>query len=111
MLIFECWCENIYKPSEISDFLEIDTTEVYKAIKRLERRKRKLKQSSKMSNLKKKIDKGITEFYLNSDIELIKKSLEEEGVDVSKESAEISKFSQAIEVYSTATVTQKIIRH
>lgn len=42
MLIFECWCEDIYKPSEISDFLEKDVTEVYKAIKRLERRKSKL---------------------------------------------------------------------
>lgn len=47
ILIFECWCEDIYKPSEISDFLEIDTTEVYKAIKRLERRKRKLNSQVK----------------------------------------------------------------
>ena len=42
MLVFECWCEDIYKPSEISDFLEIDTNEVYNAVKRLERRKSKL---------------------------------------------------------------------
>ena len=42
MLIFECWCEDIYKPSEISDFLEVDTTEVYNAVKRLERRRKKL---------------------------------------------------------------------
>lgn len=47
MLVFECWCEDIYKPSEISDFLEIDTTEVYKAVKRLERRKSKLNRQAK----------------------------------------------------------------
>lgn len=47
MLIFECWCEDIYKPSEISDFLEIDTTEVYNAVKRLERRKSKLNSQVK----------------------------------------------------------------
>ncbi|MAX70955.1 MAG: hypothetical protein CMC76_07595 [Flavobacteriaceae bacterium] len=47
MLIFECWCEDIYKPSEISDFLEIDSTEVYNAVKRLERRKKKLNSQVK----------------------------------------------------------------
>jgi len=47
MLIFECWCENIYKPSDIADFLEVDTTEVYKAVKRLERRKNKLNSQVK----------------------------------------------------------------
>lgn len=47
MLIFECWCEDIYKPSEISDFLEIDITEVYNAVKRLERRKSKLNSQVK----------------------------------------------------------------
>jgi len=47
ILVFECWCEDIYKPSEISDFLEIDATEVYKAVKRLERRKSKLNNQVK----------------------------------------------------------------
>lgn len=42
MLIFECWCDDIYKPREISDFLEVEITEIYKAVKRLERRKSKL---------------------------------------------------------------------
>ncbi|MDC6367332.1 MULTISPECIES: hypothetical protein [Flavobacteriaceae] len=42
MLIFECWCDGIYKPKEISDFLEVDVTELYNAVKRLERRKSKL---------------------------------------------------------------------
>ncbi|MBO6879449.1 hypothetical protein [Winogradskyella sp.] len=60
-----------------------------------------------MSNLKNKIDKGITEFYLKSDIELIKKSLEEEGVDVAKESAEISNFLKRLKFTQTAIVTQE----
>lgn len=60
-----------------------------------------------MSNLENKIDKGITEFYLNSDIELIKKSLEEEGVDVAKESAEISNFLKRLKFTQTAIVTQE----
>jgi ATP-dependent Lon protease len=60
-----------------------------------------------MSNLKNKIDKGITEFYLNSDIELIKKSLEEECVDVAKESTEISNFLKRLKFTQTAMVTQE----
>ena len=42
MLIFECWCDGIEKPQEIADFLETNITEIYNAIKRLERRKSKL---------------------------------------------------------------------
>lgn len=42
MLIFECWCDGIEKPAEIADFLETDAAEIYNAVKRLERRKRKL---------------------------------------------------------------------
>lgn len=42
MLIFECWCDGIEKPGEIADFLETDTTDIYNAVKRLERRKSKL---------------------------------------------------------------------
>lgn len=60
-----------------------------------------------MSNLKNNIEKGITEFYLNSDIELIKKSLEEEGVDVTKESADISKFLKRMKFTKAAIVTQE----
>lgn len=60
-----------------------------------------------MSDLKNKIDKGITEFYLNSDIELIKKSLEEEGVDVAKESAEISNLLKRLKFTQNAIVTQE----
>jgi hypothetical protein len=60
-----------------------------------------------MSNLKNKIDKGITEFYLNSDIELIKKSLEEDGVDVAKESTEISNFLKRLKFTRTAVATQE----
>ena len=59
-----------------------------------------------MSNLKNKIDKGITEFYLNSDIELIKKSLEEEGVDITKESKEISNFLKRLKFTQSAMATQ-----
>jgi hypothetical protein len=60
-----------------------------------------------MSNLNNKIDKGITEFYLNSDIELIKKSLEEDGVDVAKESTEISNFLKRLKFTQTAVATQE----
>lgn len=60
-----------------------------------------------MSNLKNKIEKGITEFYLNSDIELIKKSLEEEGMDVAKESADISKFLKRLKFTKVAMATQQ----
>lgn len=42
MLIFECWCDGIEKPAEIADFLETDISDIYNAIKRLERRKSKL---------------------------------------------------------------------
>lgn len=60
-----------------------------------------------MSNLKNKIEKGITEFYLNSDIELIKASLEEEGVDVAKESEETTKFLKRLKFSQTAKATHE----
>ena len=60
-----------------------------------------------MSNFNNKIEKGITEFYLNSDIELIKKSLEEEGVDVAKESVVISNFLKRLKFTEVAMVTQQ----
>lgn len=60
-----------------------------------------------MSNLKNKIENGITEFYLNSDIEFIKKSLEEEGVDVAKERADISGFLKRLKFTKVAVLTQQ----
>ncbi len=60
-----------------------------------------------MGNLKDNIDKGITEFYLNSDIELIKKSLEDDGVDVNKEDIEITRFLKQMKFKHTALVAHK----
>lgn len=47
MLIFECWCDGIEKPKEIAGFLEVDITEVYNAIRRLERRRSNLNNQMK----------------------------------------------------------------
>ncbi|MFD2562936.1 hypothetical protein [Aquimarina rubra] len=47
MLIFECWCDGMDKPAEIADFLETDITDIYNAVKRLERRKSKLNSPAK----------------------------------------------------------------
>ncbi|MDC6367331.1 MULTISPECIES: hypothetical protein [Flavobacteriaceae] len=60
-----------------------------------------------MSNLKDKIEKGLTEFYLNSDIELIKNSLQEEGVNVSEESTEIDRFLKKLRFTQTAQLVQE----
>ena len=60
-----------------------------------------------MSNLKNKIEKGLTEFYLNSDIELIKNSLQEEGVNVSEESTEIDRFLKKLRFTQTAQLAQE----
>jgi hypothetical protein len=60
-----------------------------------------------MSNLEDNIEKGITEFYLNSDINLIKKSLAEEGVNISFEDIEINKFVNRLKFTQTALVAQK----
>lgn len=60
-----------------------------------------------MSDLKNKIDKGIKEFYLHSDINLIRKSLSEEGVDVDKESIEISKFIKRLKFTKSATISKE----
>lgn len=37
-MIFECWMEGITKSAEIADFYDIDIKEVYKGVKRLERK-------------------------------------------------------------------------
>lgn len=60
-----------------------------------------------MSDLKNKIDKGIKEFYLHSDINLIRKSLSEEGVDVDKESIKISKLIKRLKFTKSATISKK----
>lgn len=60
-----------------------------------------------MSNLKDKIEKGLTEFYLNSDIDLIKNSLQEEGVNVSEEGTEIDRFLKKLRFTRTAQLAQE----
>lgn len=37
-MVFESWMDNMKKPREISEFWGIDVTEVYKAVKRLQRK-------------------------------------------------------------------------
>jgi DNA-directed RNA polymerase specialized sigma24 family protein len=37
-MVFECWMDEMKKPKDIAEFWEIEVTEVYKAIKRLERK-------------------------------------------------------------------------
>ncbi|MFA5296969.1 MAG: hypothetical protein WC389_02035 [Lutibacter sp.] len=42
ILIFECWCDEIFKPQEIADFLEQDVTTIYNALKRLQKRRKNI---------------------------------------------------------------------
>jgi DNA-directed RNA polymerase specialized sigma24 family protein len=44
ILIFECWCDEIFKPQEIADFLELDVSTIYNALKRLQKRREKILQ-------------------------------------------------------------------
>tara|TARA_R110001592_G_scaffold3510_5_gene19604 strand:- start:2450 stop:3028 length:579 start_codon:yes stop_codon:yes gene_type:complete len=44
ILIFECWCDEIYKPQEIADFLELNVSTIYNALKRLQKRQEKILQ-------------------------------------------------------------------
>ncbi|WP_282085157.1 hypothetical protein [Aquimarina algiphila] len=44
ILIFECWCDDIYKPKEISELLDIDIKTIYNALKRLQKRRKKILQ-------------------------------------------------------------------
>lgn len=60
-----------------------------------------------MSKLKKSIDKGITEFYLNLDVDIIRESLKDDGVDVSKEDEKISKFSKRIRFMNKAIIVKE----
>lgn len=55
-----------------------------------------------MDKFKNNIDKGLTEFYLNLDVNIIKESLKEDGVDVLKEDEKISKFSKRIKFLNKA---------
>lgn len=55
-----------------------------------------------MDKFKNNIDKGLTEFYLNLDVYIIKESLKEDGVDVLKEDEKISKFSKRIKFLNKA---------
>jgi len=60
-----------------------------------------------MSKLKNNIDKGITEFYLNLDVNIIKESLKDDGVDVLKEDEKISKFSKRIKFMNKAIAVKE----
>lgn len=60
-----------------------------------------------MSTLKHKIINGLSEFYLESDIELVKKSLEEDGVDINDENAEITKYIKRLKFTHSALVIQQ----
>ena len=37
-MVFECWMDEMKKPRDIAEFWELDVKEIYKAIKRLERK-------------------------------------------------------------------------
>ncbi len=43
--IFECWCDGIFKPQEISDLIDEDIKTIYNAIKRLHKRRKKILQN------------------------------------------------------------------
>jgi len=60
-----------------------------------------------MGKLKHNIDKGITEFYLNLDVNIIKESLKNDGVDVLKEDDKISKFSKRIKFMNKAIIIKE----
>lgn len=45
ILIFECWCDEIFKPQEIADFLELDVATIYNALKRLQKRRKTILQN------------------------------------------------------------------
>ncbi|PQJ78343.1 hypothetical protein [Polaribacter porphyrae] len=60
-----------------------------------------------MSKIKNNIDKGITEFYLNLDVDIIKESLKDDGVDVLHEDEKISKFSKRIKFMNKAIIVKE----
>ncbi|MFS4493904.1 hypothetical protein [Maribacter sp. 2308TA10-17] len=42
--IFECWCDGIDNPAEISDLIGVEIASVYNALKRLKRRRKKINE-------------------------------------------------------------------
>lgn len=62
-----------------------------------------------MSDLKHIIDKGITEFYLDVDIDIIKDSLCENGYDIVNLDKKISKFSKKLKFNCQALATKEKI--
>lgn len=60
-----------------------------------------------MGKLKQNIDKGITEFYLNLDVNIIKESLKNDGIDLLKEDQQISKFSKRIKFTNKAIIVKE----
>lgn len=46
LTVFECWMDGITKPSEIAIDLEVDVKEIYKIIKRLERKRPKIQKQA-----------------------------------------------------------------
>lgn len=62
-----------------------------------------------MSDLKHMIDKGVTEFYLEVDIDTIKNSLSEDGFDIANLDNRISKFSKKLKFNYNALATKSKI--
>jgi hypothetical protein len=60
-----------------------------------------------MGKFKQNIEKGITEFYLNLDVNIIKESLKDDGVNVIKEDEKISKFSKRIKFMNKAILIKE----
>ena len=60
-----------------------------------------------MGKLKQNIDKGITEFYLNLDVNIIKESLKNDGIDLLIEDQQISKFSKRIKFTNKAIIVKE----
>ena len=60
-----------------------------------------------MSKLKDIIEEGSIEMYLNTDISIIKRSLQEEGVDIEKEGKQIEQFVKRIKFTNKAQAHSK----
>jgi len=62
-----------------------------------------------MSNLKRSIDRGITEFYLSVDIDIIKQSLEDEDYNIDELDKKISQFSKRVKFNYKAIAAKESI--
>lgn len=60
-----------------------------------------------MGKLKNKIDAGITRFYLEADIEFIKESLEQEGMNLAEEDKKIDKYLKRLKFECKANISQE----